>query len=34
VLIWATVVGFIRFARQRQLVTWERTVWTSQGAPP
>jgi hypothetical protein len=29
VLIWATVVGFIRFALQRQQVTWERTVWTN-----
>ena len=25
VLIWATIVGFIRFALQRQQVTWERT---------
>ena len=29
VLIWATVVGFIRFVMQRQQVTWERTVWTN-----
>ena len=29
VLIWATVVGFIRFATQRQQATWERTVWTN-----
>jgi cellulose synthase/poly-beta-1,6-N-acetylglucosamine synthase-like glycosyltransferase len=30
VLIWATVVGFVRFAMRRQQVTWERAVWSRQ----
>ena len=30
VLIWATVVGFIRFATGQQQVTWERAVWSEQ----
>jgi cellulose synthase/poly-beta-1,6-N-acetylglucosamine synthase-like glycosyltransferase len=30
VLIWATVVGFVRFATGQQQVTWERAVWSEQ----
>jgi len=33
VLIWATVVGFVRFATRRQQVTWERAAWTRQPLP-
>jgi len=32
VLIWATVVGFVRFATRRQQVTWERAAWSKQNA--
>jgi cellulose synthase/poly-beta-1,6-N-acetylglucosamine synthase-like glycosyltransferase len=30
VLIWATVIGFLRFATGQQQVTWERAVWSQQ----
>jgi hypothetical protein len=32
VLIWATVVGFVRFATRRQQVTWERAVGFNKAA--
>jgi cellulose synthase/poly-beta-1,6-N-acetylglucosamine synthase-like glycosyltransferase len=30
VLMWATVVGFVRFATRQQPATWERAVWSRQ----